>query len=179
MNTLPSNTVGQVRRSAVGLAVLDVNIDQLLCNLTSAFNPLHRDCLLNYHVKAVNARQVCMSVVMPNEMLQSFSQLLESMGGFFRIVNGKARSSSAAIKTHDLDKIAEREEFANARRLEVCAIFDDLMERGHSMNESIKLTNIALKAGNNPWASRYMVENVLRSAGRLRKSRSGKGGNKV
>ena len=109
MNMLPSKA-SQLPRPAGGLAALDVNIDSMLCNLSSAFNPLHRDCMLNYHVQAVDARQVCMSVVMPNEMLSSFSMFLESMGGFFRIVNNKARSSSATIKTHDLEKLAEREQ---------------------------------------------------------------------
>jgi hypothetical protein len=177
MNMLPHKAERQVQRSAVGLSGLDVNVDNLLCNLTSAFNPLHRDCLLNYHVRAVNSGQVCMSVVMPNEMLQSFSQLLESMGGFFRVVNGKARASTAAVKVHDLDKIAERDQLANDRRNEVCSTFDNFTRHGHSMNDAIKLTNNALKAGNNPWASRYMVENVLRSMGRLRKSKGGKGVN--
>jgi hypothetical protein len=116
-----------------------------------------------------------MSVVMPNEMLQSFSQLLESMGGFFRVVNGKARASSAVLKVYDLDKIAEREQLLNARKLEVCTVFDVFISQGHDKKEAIKLTNNALKAGNNPWASRYMVETVLRSTGRLRKSKGGKG----
>ncbi|MDA8413808.1 MAG: hypothetical protein M0023_08465 [Desulfobacteraceae bacterium] len=174
MDKLLPKSSGQVQRSAVGLPGLNVDMDNLLYNLTSAFNPLHRDCLLNYHVAAVNAQQVCMSVVMPREMLQSFSQLLESMGGFFRVVNGKARAASAIVKAHDLDKIAEREQLASDRKAGVCAIFDKLISQGHSSSDAIRLTNNALRAENNPWASRYMVESVLRSEGRLRKSKGGK-----
>jgi len=174
MGTLPSNPIGQVQRSAVGLSALNVNIDHMLCNLNSAFNPLHRDCLLNYHVAAVNSSQVCMSVVMPNEMLQSFSMLLESMGGFFRVVNGKARSSSASIKAHDLDKIAEHEKVADAFRSEVCTLFDSFIRKGLDSKEAIKRTNATLKLQNNPWASWYIVETTLRAAGRLRKPKGGK-----
>lgn len=159
----------QTGRSAVGLGGLDVNIDLLLCNLNSAFNPLHRDCLVNYHVTAVNTHQVCMSVVLPNEMLHSFSTFLESMGGFFRVVNNKARSASAIVKAHDLDEIEERKQRILNFSSEACSLFDEYQSKGHNVRESVKMTNFALKAQGNPWASLYLVEKTLRAAGRLRK----------
>jgi hypothetical protein len=176
MNTLPLKAAGQVHRSAVGLPGLNVNMDTLLYNISSSFNPLHRDCLIDYHVKAVNPSQVCMSVVMPNEMLQSFSILMESLGGFFRVVNIKSRSSRASLKAHDLDEISDRDERIRLFRSEVCTLFEGFINQGCDKNEAIKRTNSSLKAQSNPWASWQVVENVLRSEGCLRKSGHMKGG---
>ena len=165
------NSIGQAHRPAVGLSGLQVDIDSMLCNLNSAFNPLHRDCLLDYHVRSVNSSQVCMSVVMPNELLSSFSQMLESMGGFFRVVNNKARSSAASIRIHDLDAIAKREQITSDFKKDVCSLFDKFISQGFAMNDAVKSTNNALKAKNHPWASFYIVQNTLRAAGRLRRSK--------
>lgn len=173
MDTLQCNKQGYAHRSAVGMELLNVNIDTLLCNLNSAFNPLHRDCLLNYHVTAVNSGQVCMSVVMPSEMLRSFSMLLESMGGFFRVVNGKARASSATVKAHDLDTITERDRLIEAFKTEVCTLFDNHVSQGHAPKEAIKLTNADMKAQKSPWASHDIIKSTLRAMGRLRKQKGG------
>lgn len=166
MDTLLSRS-RQPARSASGLSALDTNMDSLLCNLSSSFNPLHRDCLLDYQVQAVNTGHVCMSVVMPNEMLRSFSTLLESMGGFFRIVNNKARSSSATIKAHDLDELERQSQFKSAFHSEVCSMFDSFISQGHVMKDAVKRTNFAMKAKKHPWASFYIIEKTLRSEGRL------------
>lgn len=171
MNTLPSRGC-QPSRTAGGLAALDINMDSMLCNLTSAFNPLHRDCLLDYHVHAVNSGQVCMSVVMSNEMLRSFSQLLESMGGFFRIVNNKARSSSAHIKAHDLGELEKLAQFKDAFRSEVCSLLDGFISQGHISKDAVKRTNFAMKAKKHPWANFYLIEKEIRSTGRLRKAKA-------
>lgn len=151
-----------------GTTGLEINIDQLLFSLNSSFNPLHRDCLLNYQVRAVDTKNICMSVVMPNEMMHSFSLLLESVGGFFRIVNNKARAASAAVKVHDLGEISKREATINSYQAEVLESFDSYISQGHDRKEALKLVNRKLKASGHPWASAYVVERVVRSAGRFR-----------
>ena len=170
MRTLPFEPVTRLSGSAGGVSRLDVNIDSLLCNLNSAFNPLHRDCMLDYRVQAVNTEQICMSVIMPNEMLQSFSMFLESMGGFFRVVNNKARVSSSMIKIHDLAEIADREKFVNGFSKDVCTLFDGFIVQGCDVKESVKRSNASMKELGHPWATFYQVERTLRAAGRLRKT---------
>lgn len=160
---------------AGSVSKLEINMDQLLFNLNSAFNPLHRDCLVDYHVQAVDTRNICMSVVMPNEMLHSFSLLLESMGGFFRLANNKARSSSAVVKAHDLGEMAKREETINFYKKEVVELYDSFTSQGHDRKDALKLTNRALRAKEHPWSSTYIIEKVLRSAGRFRKTNNEKG----
>ena len=155
---------------------LNENIDSLLCNLTSAFNPLHRDCLLDYQVKAINSGEVCMSVILPNEMLLSFSTLLESMGGFFRAVNNRARSVVAEQRLYDLDQIQAQQAANSGFRNEVCTLFDDFIHQGLTRNEAIKRVNSTLKGQNSPWASWDIITSVLRSEGRFRRSKGVRGG---
>lgn len=175
MLTPNSVSGGQLYRSA-GVLAPDIDINGLLCNLNSAFNPLHRDCLLDYHVDMVDRQRVCLSVIMPRDALRSFTLLLESMGGFFRVVNNKARSAHAIYKVHDIDGVTARKQLASERERLVCSVFDSFREQGHSTQESIKRTNFALKSGNGSWSSRYIVEKMLRVSGRLRQSKRRKEG---
>lgn len=103
-------------------------------------------------------------------MLRSFSQLLESMGGFFRVVNNKARSSSAVLKAHDLDELEKRAQFKAAFHSDVCSLFDNFIKQGYAIKDAAKRTNFALKAKNHPWATFYLVEKTLRAEGRLLRS---------
>lgn len=151
------------------LSGLKVDMDVLLGDISRAFNPLHRDCLLSYHVKAISPEQVCMSVAMPADMLKSFTTLLESLGGFYRVVNYRTRSTMAEIKSHDLAEIAAGKDRIESFTNEVCMIFDELLKSGLDRRTALKQTNSALKAQNNPYATYYIVEKTLRATGRLRK----------
>lgn len=170
---LPSRIKVQARRSTPGLNEPDINIGELLYNVNSAFNPLHKDCLVDYHVEAISHCQVSLTVVLPNEMLNCFAQLLESMGGLFRVMNGKARSSSAELRVYDLEEVNSKHDAVYGFRREVCSLYDEFMSKGLGKTESIKQTNMTLKAAGSPWASLFLVEKVLREEGKL-KSRKNK-----
>ena len=171
-----NNLIGsQPHRPAVGLA-LNVDMESMLYDLNSSFNPLHRDCLMDYHVTALDAGKVCMSVIMPRGMLRSFTTLLESMGGFFRFVDNRRKSTEASARVLDLDRLAERDRVKQSFQSEVCSLYDKYVGKGYSRSEAVKAVNRTLKAQNNPWANLYMIENVLRSAGRFKRSCNGKEG---
>jgi hypothetical protein len=162
--------IGRTHGSAAGAPTLEMDMDATLYDLNVAFNPLHRDCLLDYQVTSSSASHVCMSVAMPREMLIAFSTILESMGGFFRAVSRRAKVVSAQNRILDLSIIEARKNCIESFNSECLQLFDDFVKQGHEKREAVKLTNFALKAKNSPYASNYIVEKTLRAAGRLRKN---------
>ena len=162
---------GQTTRSAWGAPVLEIDMAATLYDLTTSFNPLHKDALIDYQVRSINASQICMSVVMPKGMLIAFSTLLESMGGFFRVVSHRAKASEASRKVHDLSAIEARDKHISSFTTDTLRIFDGFVRAGNDKKTAVRLTNSALKEQQSPYATLYIVEKVLRSAGRLRKNK--------
>ena len=78
-----------------------VDVDRLLFDLNSAFNPLHPGCQVDFHVSAVKDGYVFLSVALPEGMTRAYVTLLESLNGLFRCMDVKSRSVSAQAKTID------------------------------------------------------------------------------
>ena len=146
-----------------------VDMDRMLGSLNSTFNPLHPGCQLDFYVSGAKDGYVCVSVALPEGMTRAFVTLLESMHGFFRCVDIKARSAVAQVKAEDPSFKAEVEKLQSDYREKCCEIFDGFRKQGHDKLEALKLTNRALKEKGHPWATYEIVMTALRSAGRLRK----------
>ena len=145
------------------------DIDGLLCNVNSAFNPLHKDCLLDFHVSGARDGYVFLSIALPEGMTRAFTSMLESLSGFFRCIDIKSRSAVAQNKVHDPALRDQVEQNQAEFRETVCRIFDELTGQGLEVKEAVKRTNSALKDQGHPWATHGIVSQVLRSMGRFRK----------
>jgi hypothetical protein len=148
-----------------------IDIDRLLFDINSTFNPLSRDCQINFHVSGVRDGYVCLSVALPEGMTRAFVSILESMQGLVRCIDIKSRAAAAQGKVIDQAEKERRERFQADFRVDVCTLFDDYISRGHDRKEAVKLTNKAMKVKFHPWANHETVSSVLRAAGRFRKAR--------
>lgn len=158
------------------LPPFSLDIGRVVNNLNSAFNPLHRDCLLDYNVAGARDGFVCLQIVIPEGMTKAYIAMLESMTGLFRCIDVKARSAVAVEKSYDPDRIFERKQAAASFSETVCALFDSLIHEGMTVNEAIKRTNLTLKAQGNVWTTYGICTDILRKEGRFRKPKSKKKG---
>lgn len=152
---------------------LPIDMDRLLLDVNTQFNPLRSEFLLDFHVSGARDGLVYVSFALPEGMTRLFVSFLQSMAGFFRFVDIKARSASAIVKAHDP---AEREQLEVIRKdfhKEVCDIFDGFIGQGLDVKEAVKRTNSTLKAKKHPWATFETVQKVLRSEGRFRRQKGG------
>lgn len=153
------------------VAPFAVDIDRLLYDLNSTFNPLGRNPSLSFQVSRVQDGCVFLSVALPEGMTRAFVSFLESMQGLIRCIDIKSRAAAAEGKIVDAAENERREDLQAAFREEVCSLFDGFISQGHESKEAVKLTNKALKGKNHPWANYEAVSSVLRAEGRFRKVR--------
>lgn len=175
----PSQRIAQEETkaiAAVGASPFPLDIGRVINNVNSAFNPLHRDCVLDYNVAGVREGFVCLQIVLPEGMTRAFVSMLESMSGLFRCIDIKERSAASQEKTVEPDRIAENKKAVAEFTETVCALFDTLISCGIPVNEAVKRTNMTLKAQGNVWSTYSVVMDTLRAAGRFRKSKSKKKG---
>jgi hypothetical protein len=164
---------GMVRHAPgpVGGAPFPVDMDRVLGDLNSTFNPLHQDFMLDFHVSGAHDGYVYLSIALPEGMTRVFVSFLESMSGFFRFIDVKARSAFAQGKTVDPAEVEKRERLQTDFRQECCSLFNGIISQGQTVKDAAKNTNHALKVKNHVWATYEVVASVLRSAGRFRKVR--------
>jgi hypothetical protein len=150
------------------------DLDGVLCQLNSAFNPLHRDFMLDFHISGARDGYVYLSIALPEGMTRVFVSLLESLHGFARFMDIKARSAVSQDKAKFVDHVElQRREKVHAEfSQQVCFLYDGFLGQGYPTKEAVKMTNSALKAKNHPWATHDIVLKVLRSAGRFRKKKA-------
>ena len=157
-------------RSAGSLSS-EVDMDRLLNDDQSFFNPLGRPSPIDFRLVDARDGYAQISVVLPIEMTRYFSDFLQSVAGLFCSSDRKARLKQVANKALDPEHFerirADKEAFSE----QVCALFDDFMAQGSTLNEAISRTNSALKAKNHPWAIYDLVKGTLRENGRFRKGR--------
>ncbi len=148
-----------------------VDVEKAIFSLNRAFDPLHKDCLLDFHVSGARNGYVYLSLALPEGMTTAFVSLLQSLHGFFRFADLKARVATIERKVVDPGEIQGRRDLQNKFRDDVCRIFDEFRAQGLDPKEATKRTNSALKASGNPWATYAVVSEVLRGAGRFRQRR--------
>jgi hypothetical protein len=153
-----NNRLSKVKESGSSFASsFPVDVDRLLCDLNRSFNPLHKESVLDFRVTGSSNGYVLLSIAMPEGMTRVFVSFLESMHGFFRFVDLKARAASSEVKVTDPEEIKRRDLLQVEFREQVCALFDDFIRQGLSPKEAVKRTNSALKAKNHPWATYVML----------------------
>ena len=168
-------TASQQEREPAGGLPFPLDLDRVIGSLHSTFNPLHRDFLLDFHVSGARNGYVYLSIALPEGMTRAFTSLLESMAGFFRCIDVKARSAVAIEKAVSMVDHEERQRVRDEYSSKVCDLFDDFLGQGHDVKASVRLTNSALKAQGHPWATHNLVTDALRAAGRFRKPGRAKG----
>ena len=147
------------------------DVDRLLFDLNSAFNPLHPGCQVDFHVSGVKDGFVFLSVALPEGMTRAYVTLLESLNGLFRCLDVKSRSASSQAKVYDTKEQEGTQQRKEAFTVKVVALFDGFTAAGCDHIEATKRTNRALKAESHPWATYEVVASVLRKAGKFRKRR--------
>ncbi|GFO60022.1 hypothetical protein GMST_23470 [Geomonas silvestris] len=147
------------------------DVNRLLYDLNSVFNPLHPGCEVSFQVSAVREGYVFLSVALPEGLTRAYIALLESMTLMLRSVDVKARSAAAQSKVCDLS-VQER----NIQRVadfeaKAVAHYDRFIAKGCDSAEAVRLTNAALKSEGESLAYYQWVKDAIRKAGRFRKHR--------
>jgi hypothetical protein len=158
-----------VKASPSPSASFRADVERAVFSLNSAFDPLHKECLLDFHVSGRGNGYVYLSFAMPEGMMRAFVSLLQSLHGFFRFAELKTRVAGIEAKALDPGEIEKRRLFREQFESEVCSLFDGFRSQGLDQKEAVKATNRALKAKNHPWANHETVSRVLRGAGRFRR----------
>lgn len=146
----------------------NVDIERVVYDAKSMFNPLHRETMLDFQVAGVKDGKVYLSLVMPEGMTRAFVSMLESLSCFFRSMSIKARSAASEAKCFEPSKIQERKQRKADFESEVCTLFDSFIGQGQTVNDAVKHTNSTLKASGHPWATYELVRSTLRTSGRFR-----------
>lgn len=154
-------------------AVADIN--RLLFDLNSAFNPLHPGCQLAFQVSEVKDGYVHLSMALPEGMTRAYITLLESLNGLFRCMDIKSRSVAAQTKVHDLTVHEQNLKRVADFEAKVLDRYDRFITAGYDSADAIKRTNTALKNEGENMAYYEWVKSVIRKAGRLRKQRKKQG----
>ncbi|KAB0669680.1 hypothetical protein F6V30_12830 [Oryzomonas sagensis] len=154
--------------AAAALGYLSVDINQLLFDVSTTFNPLHQGNLFDCQAAGVRDGRYLFNVALPYDLARFFVTLMESMTSVFVLMSRKAVSSAAHLKTIDPAAIAEREQAKADFSKEVCSIYDSLIDQGFTSAEAVKRTNFALKSVSHPWATHDLVKRTLRAEGRFR-----------
>lgn len=143
----------------------------------SAFDLLHSDCLVDYHVTGMNETHVFLALALPVGTQRHFVRLLESLAGLFHILDGKEKSTLSQVKV--LSPSGQEQAAANRALCQetACKVFDGLIRQGLDIKEATKRTNKTLKATGHPWASFEVVSDLLRKSGRFRRMKGGKARN--
>ena len=148
---------------------LSCDIDRILCDINSGFNPLHEDPLIRFHVMGTRGDFVFLTLAIPKGMLRAFTSLLDNLAGFFRFMDNKTRGVLIQEKLADLNEIEKARKVQTDFSEKVCSLYDGFIAHGLTQKEAVKRTNWALKDEKHPWANRDSVLDVLRAAGRFKK----------
>lgn len=150
----------------------DFDITALVYQVNSTFNPLAAGSGIDCRVSQVKDGLTFYELALPSELSRFFVAFLESMTGFFRVLNVKEQHALATdlarFKAIDPQAIAERDAFKADYVARVCTTFEELTGQGQEINEAIKGALRALKSVSHPWAIYDQVKSCLRSEGLLR-----------
>ena len=87
----------------------------------------------------------------------------------------KAENERIQNQSKTKDRIKETERIKKAQdefKELVLNIFDDLVKEGTPLREAIKETNRIMKDNNHKWGCYYLVSEVIRKEGRLKKTKN-------
>ena len=161
-----------VDRGSGGRPLPDFDIPALVYRVNSTFNPFAAGSGIDCRVNQVKDGLTFYELALPSELSRFFVAFLESMTGFFRVLNVKEQHALATdlarFKAIDPQAIAERDAFKADYIARVCTTFEDLRSQGQETNEAIKGTLRALKSVSHPWATYEQIKSCLRSEGLLR-----------
>jgi len=153
------------------VAPFPVDLDRVAYEVHRVFNPLHQDFALDYHVAEVRDGYVFLQLALPVGMTKAFVSFLESMAGFFRCLDIKAKTASAVEKAHSPEEVGRVNRLQDDFKKKVLDLYDGFITQCIDSKEAVKRANHALKAEKHPWATYEVVLGVVRAAGRLRRKR--------
>lgn len=145
------------------------DISYILSDVTNIFEPTREDNLISVDDCRYEDGLVYVSIVLPESLLKSFMDMLESLKCFFKFISCRSKISKAYKKSIvDPEADKQRAEYASAFEASVLSIYDALINDGVSIKKAISWTNREMKKKGHPWASYNSVLDTLRSAGRFR-----------
>jgi len=150
---------------------LNSDVERALSDFNRAFNLRHSGSELDFRVSGVRDGHVLLSVALPVGMTRVFASLLQSLNGFFQVVDQKARIAALQDRPVDPDEIERKNRAHSEFRKAVLETYQGFQRQGYTSKEALSRTNLALKAQNHPWANYDSVKAVLSAAGYLRKER--------
>lgn len=161
--------------SMLAPSVNRLDVGSLVYDTHTSFNPLSKEFMFDFEVSEIRDGYVVMSLALPEGMTRAFVAMLESMSGLFRFMDQKVKVAAAVQKSHQrtIDP-AIREQVQDKQadfKKQACDLYDGFIAAGHSSAESVKLSNLALKAKSHPWASYEVVRSLIGSTGRFRKKK--------
>lgn len=151
------------------------DVDRLLFDLNSAFNPVLPGCQVEFNVSAVKDGYVFMSLALPEGMTRAYVALLESLGAMVRCIDVKSRHVAAQSKVHDLSIEEQNRQRVDNFKARVVALYDRFISEGCDASEGIRRTNAQLKQEGEILANYEWVKAALREAGKFRKHRKKRG----
>ncbi len=120
---------------------------------------------LNPKVTPLDDDQVELTLTLPDDLVQDFLKVLDSLTNLATIVRSKTRLARLKDNSADiaqLERIKERDAFY-AR---VVNLYDCQIARGLKRTAAIKAISIELRKEKHPWASIELVRSALVAAGR-------------
>lgn len=152
-------------------APLSDRIRHLTADLSRSFNPLQDECLLDFQVVDIQGERAFVLFEMPVGMTRAFVTMLDSLQGFFRLVDYRSKLMAMDIKLKDPAEEQRVEEQKDDFAKSVSDLFMTLIDRGVDSKEAVKRTNQALKEQGHPWASYDVIRSTLSSSGCLREAK--------
>jgi len=157
--------------TSLSRAPFPLDLDRVAYDVHRTFNPLHQDFALDYHVSEVRDGYVFLQLALPLGMTRAFVSFLESMTGFFRCIDNKAKSAASIEKAHSPEELERVKRLQEDFKNEVLYLYDGFITQCIDSKEAVKRTNHALKLKKHPWATYELVLGVVRASGRLRTKR--------
>ncbi|MCR4287381.1 MAG: hypothetical protein NUW09_05155 [Deltaproteobacteria bacterium] len=131
--------------------------------------------LLEVSVTSFKDGMAEVSLVIPESLLKSFTQLLSSLEGFFTHVSWKTHVAKETARAHSASQVEKRKRFTEDFTRDILLIYDGFIRDGLPVKEAIRATNRAMKELEHPYACYDLVYRELQKAGRFRKkNRTGK-----
>ncbi len=111
---------------------------------------------------------VQVTLTMPYGLLKSFSQLMESLQGFFKHVSYKTTLEKRKADYVEPAEVQKREYRVKEFEKEALRLYDALVALGETPKKAVSGANKALKDEEWPWASYDIVLGIVRKAGRFK-----------
>lgn len=126
----------------------------------------------NLKVTPAENDQVEVTVTLPADLLVDYVRLLDSLTGFFKVVNRKAKYAMVRSEASSQKYAEEAQQRIAEYRSRLVELFDNYSAQGLDRKSAIKQIAALLRSENHPWCCPDLVRSNLVAAGR--RGRSGR-----